>query len=232
MARISVAQISAARILAARMALAQASLARALALALAIVGAGQAALAGGPGLDARQRARSGGLMNYQLDLLDNREASRLSGTVSIAPPRAVVPGTPEAQAQADTGAPEGDGQADSRYVALARSAARRHAIPEELFLRLVARESRWNPRARSARGALGLAQLMPETAARLGVDPLDPEASLFAGARYLRAQFDRFGNWRLALAAYNAGPEAVEKYRGVPPFAETRAYVEAILSQR
>jgi soluble lytic murein transglycosylase-like protein len=70
---------------------------------------------------------------------------------------------------------------------------------------------------------------MPDTAVRLGVDATDPLENLDGGARYLRQQYDRFKSWRLALAAYNAGPEAVAKYDDVPPYAETQGYVLAIL---
>ena len=70
---------------------------------------------------------------------------------------------------------------------------------------------------------------MPGTAAILGVDPTDPSQNLDGGARYLRMMYDKFGNWRLALAAYNAGPGAVEQHGGIPPFAETENYVKAIL---
>lgn len=70
---------------------------------------------------------------------------------------------------------------------------------------------------------------MPDTARRLGVDPADPSENLDGGARYLRMMYDRFGDWRLALAAYNAGPEAVAKHGGVPPYEETQGYVKGIL---
>ncbi|MCL4105487.1 UNVERIFIED_CONTAM: hypothetical protein GTU68_055618 [Idotea baltica] len=111
---------------------------------------------------------------------------------------------------------------------MARSAAVRHDIPPDLFLRLIQQESGWNKDAVSSKGALGLAQLMPGTASDLGVDPNDAYQNLDGGARYLRAQYDDFRDWRLALAAYNAGPQAVRKHRGIPPFAETQGYVKAI----
>ena len=78
---------------------------------------------------------------------------------------------------------------------------------------------------------MGLAQLMPETARRLGVDPGDPRQNLEGGARYLSMQYRKFGTWRLALAAYNAGPGAVERHGGVPPYRETRNYVRVILGR-
>ena len=111
----------------------------------------------------------------------------------------------------------------------ARGAARRYSVPENIFLRLVDQESRWNISAVSSKGARGLAQLMPDTARLLKVDPDNPSENLEGGARYLAQQYARFRSWRLALAAYNAGPGAVEKYGDVPPFAETQDYVRIIL---
>lgn len=116
------------------------------------------------------------------------------------------------------------------YRDAASEAATRYNIPGDLFLRLVGQESSYNPGAVSPKGAQGLAQLMPGTAAELGVDPTDPLQNLDGGARYLRQQYDRFGDWGLALAAYNAGPGAVQKYGGVPPFEETQNYVSKILN--
>jgi soluble lytic murein transglycosylase-like protein len=129
----------------------------------------------------------------------------------------------------DARAPRYSGPNPGPYLDLARAAARRHNVPEDLFLRLVHQESRWNSTAVSSKGARGLAQLMPDTARLLRVDPDDPRQNLEGGARYLRMMYDRFGNWRLALAAYNAGPEAVQRHGGIPPYAETTHYVRVIL---
>jgi soluble lytic murein transglycosylase-like protein len=120
---------------------------------------------------------------------------------------------------------------NGRYQEMARAAARRHNVPEDLFLRLVRQESNFRPAAVSSKGAIGLAQLMPGTARLLRVNPHDPAQNLEGGARYLSMQYRKFGDWRLALAAYNAGPGAVEKYRGVPPYAETQQYVKKILGR-
>ncbi|WP_134726573.1 lytic transglycosylase domain-containing protein [Paracoccus luteus] len=120
------------------------------------------------------------------------------------------------------------GNQRSQYLPHARAMARKHGVPEDLFLRLVQQESGWNASARSHKGATGLAQLMPGTAAKLGVNPRDPIQNLEGGARYLKQMYNTFGDWRLALAAYNAGPGAVQKYRGVPPYRETKNYVRII----
>jgi len=120
------------------------------------------------------------------------------------------------------------GKYRGEYLGLARAVARTHNIPEELFLRLIQQESNWNPKAKSHKGALGLAQLMPATAAELGVDPTIPKQNLEGGARYLAQQYRTFGSWRLALAAYNAGPHAVTKHGGIPPYKETQNYVRKI----
>lgn len=125
--------------------------------------------------------------------------------------------------------PRYNGSYRGEYLATAKSMARKYGIPEDLFLRLVQQESAWNPGAISPKGAIGLAQLMPQTAKLLGVNPRDPQANLEGGAKYLKRMYNKFGSWRLALAAYNAGPEAVERHNGVPPYKETINYVRVIL---
>lgn len=97
-----------------------------------------------------------------------------------------------------------------------------------LFVALIDQESRFNPQAVSPKGARGLGQLMPDTAARLGVDAGEPMENLHGAARYLTAQLAEFGRVDWALAAYNAGPERVAQFHGLPPYRETRDYVAKI----
>lgn len=111
----------------------------------------------------------------------------------------------------------------------ARIVARKHGIPEDLFLRLVKQESGFNPKARSGAGAIGLTQLMPGTAQGLGVDPNDPYQNLEGGARYLAQQKKKFGKWNLALSAYNSGPGGAESSGQVEAFPETQRYVRNIM---
>jgi soluble lytic murein transglycosylase-like protein len=121
--------------------------------------------------------------------------------------------------------------ADS-YRPLIRDAADRHAVAPALVESVIRVESNFQPRAVSRKGARGLMQLMPETAARLGVRNIfDAQENIEAGVRHLRYLMDRYqGNTSLALAAYNAGVDAVARYGGIPPYAETRAYVTRILT--
>lgn len=109
-------------------------------------------------------------------------------------------------------------------------AATAAGVDPALLASLVQHESGFDPQARSHAGAIGLGQLMPATAAGLGVDPHDPAQNLAGSARYLREQLDRFGTAELALAAYNAGPSRVAQAGGVPAITETRTYVTKVLS--
>jgi soluble lytic murein transglycosylase-like protein len=120
--------------------------------------------------------------------------------------------------------------ADVPFGAEITAAAKKHGIDPALLAGLVKQESNFNPNAGSPAGARGLTQLMPGTAAGLGVtNVLDPIQSLDGGAKYLRQQLDAFGgDVTRALAAYNAGPGAVQRYGGVPPYAETQNYVRIV----
>jgi soluble lytic murein transglycosylase-like protein len=136
------------------------------------------------------------------------------------------PATPAAGAWS-AGLPERGQQ----WAASIEAAATRHGLEPQLLGALVWSESAFDPQAVSSAGAIGLAQLMPATAAGLGVDPRDPLQNLEGGARYLREQLDRFGSFELGLAAYNAGPTRVARAGGVPAIAETRAYVQVVLDR-
>lgn len=121
----------------------------------------------------------------------------------------------------------------TRYGTIIRTAAQAEGIEPELLHAVVAAESGYDPAARSEKGAVGLMQLMPDTAARYGVtNPRDPEQNLNAGARHLRYLLGKFDNdMQLALAAYNAGEQAVWQHGNrVPPYPETRAYVQRVLA--
>ena len=162
------------------------------------------------------------LFQSQLDVLDGRAAQQYNDSVRLQPPKIVVPGAPGS-------VPAYTGNYNGEFRPIAEAAARKYGIPTDLFLRLVQQESGWNASALSNKGAIGLAQLMPATAQSLGVNPHDVAQNPEGGARYLSEQYSKFGTWRLALAAYNAGPGAVEQYGGVPPYRETQDYVRIIL---
>jgi len=111
------------------------------------------------------------------------------------------------------------------------AAANANGVDPRLLAAVVWTESAFSPTAVSSAGAIGLAQLMPDTARGLGVDPWDPRQNLDGGARYLAAQTARFGSVTLGLAAYNAGPGAVQRHGGIPPFFETQNYVPTVLER-
>lgn len=171
-------------------------------------------------------AKAGDLKRFkdQISVLDARAAQQYANSIRLQPREVYIPGAPSNEPIPKFTPPQ-----RSKYESAARSAARKYGVPEDLFLRLVTQESGWNPKAVSRKGAIGLAQLMPATARKLRVNPNNPVENLDGGARYLFEQYLTFRSWRLALAAYNAGPGAVKKYNGVPPFRETQGYVRAIL---
>lgn len=179
------------------------------------------AMAGPVAADVLANKAKRQMFKAQTKLLDTRAAAQYNNSVRLQPPTVNTP------SKWATAAPY-SGKYRGQYLDMAREAARRHNVPEDLFTRLVQQESGWNPNARSHKGAMGLAQLMPDTARGLGVDPNDPYQNLEGGARYLAMQFREFGSWQLALAAYNAGPDAVKKYGGIPPYRETTNYVRVI----
>lgn len=187
--------------------------------AVVVAGLAQGAAAQGIGSGSKSRAA---LFASQTRVLDTRAAVQYSGSERLRPYSEIARDSDDADVSYA-------GRYRGAYYQMALDVARRHQVPEDLFARLVQTESNWNPTARSHKGAQGLAQLMPGTAQLLGVDPDDPRDNLEGGARYLRMMYDRFGSWRLALAAYNAGPEAVTEHGGVPPFRETQGYVRRIL---
>ena len=119
------------------------------------------------------------------------------------------------------------------YAKLISKAAEKHGVDGALIQGVIAAESNFNPRAVSRKDAFGLMQLLPETAARYSVaNMFDPAQNIDAGTRYLKMLLQQYnGNLTLALAAYNAGPESVERYGGVPPYPETQKYVRKITSQ-
>ena len=133
-------------------------------------------------------------------------------------------------AQAETGAEKISTREQIKNIVF--RAAKKHGVDEKLVNALIKQESGFNPNAKSKVGAMGLMQLMPATAKGLVVtNPMDPEQNVEGGVKYLKSMLNKYnGNVILALAAYNAGPGAVDKYDGVPPYKETQNYVKSILA--
>lgn len=123
------------------------------------------------------------------------------------------------------------GSSASTFSDLIQEASEKYGVKSELIEAVIKAESNFNPQAVSSAGAQGLMQLMPSTARGLGVtDSLDPEQNINGGTSLLRSLLDRYdGNMQLALAAYNAGPGAVEAYQGIPPYQETQTYVQRVM---
>ncbi len=191
-------------------------------------------------------AASAGASTYPVSTADGYASALSTADFSSAPPTADGYTTVESPGSAYTSAvpavaayspatatPAGVSSAGvgSAYAPLVEQAAARYGLNPAILHGLIQQESGFDPSARSSAGALGLTQLMPSTAASLGVtEPLDPAQSIEGGARYLSQLLQQFdGNTADALAAYNAGPGAVEQYGGVPPYSETQQYVGKVL---
>jgi soluble lytic murein transglycosylase-like protein len=160
----------------------------------------------------------------------NGGASFADALAGATQPAATAAGYPAAGVAGANVTAAAGGSGSTPYDGLVTAAAQRYGLDPALLHGLIQQESGFNPASTSGAGALGLCQLMPGTASSLGVtNPLDPAQSIDGGARYLRQQLDAFGgDPSLALAAYNAGPGAVRRYGGVPPYAETQAYVQKV----
>ena len=158
----------------------------------------------------------------QEDLLAHMDVYSLSPHAALlALPRMVTPQLAMRLRQGSVPAPQ--------WEKLIAEAAAATGLPPALIAAVIRTESNFDPAAVSHKGAQGLMQLMPATQRHMGVeDPFDPRANVLAGSRYLRLQLERFGSLELALAAYNAGPENVARYGGVPPFEETRTFVQRV----
>lgn len=176
------------------------------------------------------------------EIKSNFKTAMPQGRVNIAP-HAASSGPPQAQSldssfssylQKASQSPQQKADThDSSYDGIIETASKKYGIDPALVKAVVRAESGYRPDAMSRAGAQGLMQLMPGTARGLGVsDPFDPAQNIDGGVRYLKSQMDRFGDVKLALAAYNAGPGAVTKYGGVPPYKETQDYVNKVLSYR
>jgi soluble lytic murein transglycosylase-like protein len=159
---------------------------------------------------------------------DSVRLTMSGGSVNV-PADELVSVEPEDQFAALPPAPLSDGP----YGNLIRAAALKHGLDEKLITGVIAVESNFNPRAVSRKKAQGLMQLIPQTAARYSVANIfDPAQNIEAGTHYLKDLLEKYrGNLSLALAAYNAGPEMVERYGGIPPFPETQKYVRQITAR-
>jgi hypothetical protein len=187
-------------------------------------------LTGGRSLSVRTYRYEGS--QIVLGLRAGGEIACDAGWVEAITPDEVPYPEPEPEpAPAPLEALEPPGPVSTRFAEFIEPLALRHGVSPALIRAVVEVESNYEPAARSRKGAMGLMQLMPATARRYALaDPYDPASNLDVGIRHLRSLLDRF-DLRLALAAYNAGEGAVLRYRGVPPFAETRNYVARVMQR-
>jgi soluble lytic murein transglycosylase-like protein len=174
----------------------------------------------------RRRAAAGGLLLTGLSLagaMHGRGSDSRSATTASEEARPELPlETEEAKAAIRP--------AEGPFDGIIREAAAEYGLDPDLVRAVIRTESNFNPRAKSPAGAQGLMQIMPILARELGIkDAFDPRANVFGGTKYLSKLLDRHqGDIKLALASYNAGPRNVARYRGIPPFKETRGYVKKI----
>lgn len=167
------------------------------------------------------------VLRRELTSLENRCAAALR-SLFTPPSRQPLPATSNGDAHGSGVA----GAAPHRFASIVQTAAQRNHLDPALLDAVIGQESGFRPDVVSGAGAIGLMQLMPSTARELGVsDPFDPAQNVEGGAKYLRSLLDRYdGRLDLALAAYNAGPGAVDHFGGVPPYKETQEYVSSIMS--
>jgi soluble lytic murein transglycosylase-like protein len=194
-------------------------------LAVPLIAGEHAILSSGLRLRVERHERAGGVVRLYVEkgLIELPE-SAVAGfeREEYAPP---PPPLPPLAAVMATPAPE-----EKTPQELVEDAAVKAGLPPEIVHSVARAESNYRPDAVSPKGAIGLMQLMPATAAELAADPRDPRENADAGARYLRDMLIKYnGDVAKALAAYNAGPGAVDKYNGVPPYAETRSYVNRVI---
>lgn len=174
------------------------------------------------------RARVGGQADAFL-FGQTLEAAEAQGAVPSLTPQS-IPGRVNPGYSGSVVNSDGTLADDVPYADLFRAAGAAHGIQPSVLAAVAKTESAFDPTAVSHAGAIGLMQFMPGTAAEMDVDPLDPASAIDGAARYLSQNLRRFGSLELALAAYNAGPGAVQRHGGIPPFAETQAYVPKVLA--